>query len=45
MNTKDQSIGAASEDAYTVESYFMQQYETFMRVELVLTSDGEKKIP
>ncbi|KXK09508.1 MAG: hypothetical protein UZ20_WS6002000558 [candidate division WS6 bacterium OLB21] len=41
----DQAIGEASEDAFTIESLALQPYETFMRVEWLLTSDGDNKIP
>ncbi|KXK26441.1 MAG: hypothetical protein TR69_WS6001000444 [candidate division WS6 bacterium OLB20] len=41
----DQAVGEASEDAFTVESLMLQPYESFMRVEFLVSSDGEQPFP
>ncbi|MFQ5493565.1 MAG: hypothetical protein ACE5DX_05405 [Candidatus Dojkabacteria bacterium] len=40
-NADDQTIGKASEAAFTVETLDVQQYETFIRVQFGITSDTE----
>jgi hypothetical protein len=43
--TGDQSVGEASESAYTVTDLLVQPYETFIRVEFTVVSDGEEPFP
>lgn len=43
--TTNQTAGSPSEDAYTIESMLIQPYETFIRVEFVVTSDGDNDFP
>jgi hypothetical protein len=41
----DQAVGDASESAYIIKSLLIQPYTTFVRVQYVVQSDGDKPFP
>lgn len=45
FKTTDQAVGEASETAYTIDKFTVQQFETFIRLSFDVTADGNKPFP